>query len=170
MPAKSFLRRVNGVFKEFLGVVQSAGAANAGDIPALDDNGRLDGSVMPSGFGADVVTAAATEAITAPALVNLYLAGGVLSVRNADKTAEGKEANGFVTSSISSGSSGQVSLSGNLTGLTGLTVGARYYLGTVGSPSASPASGAGAVDQYVGKSTSPTTIAFRAHDYIVKAA
>lgn len=170
MAAKTFTRRVAGRFLEVLGIVQSAGAANDGDLVALDANGRLDPSVMPSGFGADVVTAAATEAIAAPALVNLYLAGGVLSVRNADKTAEGKEANGFVTSSIASGSTGQVALSGNLTGLTGLEIGTRYYLGTVGGVTKTPASGAGAVDQYVGKATSATTIAFRAHDYVVKAA
>jgi len=170
MAAKSFLRRVNGVFKEFLGVVQSTGAANAGDIPALDDNGRLDASIMPSGFGADVVTAAATESITAPALVNLYLAGGVLSVRNADNSAEGKEANGFVNASINNASSGQVSLSGNITGLSALTIGARYYLGTVGAPSLAPATGVGKIDQLVGKATSATVISFKPSDYVVKAA
>jgi hypothetical protein len=170
MAAKTFLRRVAGRFQEIVAVVVSAGAANDGDLVALDPNGRLDASLMPSGFGADVVSAAATEAITAPALVNLYLAGGVLSVRNADQSAEGKEANGFVTASIGSGTAGQVSLSGNLTGLTGLDVGSRYFLGTVGQPTKTPATGAGKVDQFVGKAISPTTIAFRAHDYVLKAA
>ncbi len=53
MAAKKFLRFVNGVFTEIFGVQTSAGASNAGDIPALDDSGRLDQSLMPIGIGAD---------------------------------------------------------------------------------------------------------------------
>lgn len=170
MAAKTFLRRAAGRTLEVLGIVVSTGAANDGDLVALDPNGRLDSSVMPSGFGADVVTAAATEAITAPALVNLYLAGGVLSARNADNTVEGKEANGFVNATIANGSSGQVSLSGNINGLAGLTVGARYFLGTVGAATNAPVTGAGKIDQLVGKAISATSITFKPSDYIVKAA
>lgn len=169
MPAKSFVRRVAGRFTEVLGVVQSAGAANAGDLIALDDNGKIDVSNMPTGFGQDTTQAAATEAITAPALVNLYLANNVQSVRNADNSVEGKEANGFVLASIASAATGTVNLSGTLSGLSGLTVDARYYLGTVGGVTPTPVTGAGKVDQLIGKATSASTIAFRAHDYVVKA-
>ena len=53
MAAKKFLRLVNGVFTEIFGVQASAGAANAGDLVSLDDSGRIDGTMMPVGIGAD---------------------------------------------------------------------------------------------------------------------
>ena len=38
----------NGVTSEVEGTVASAGAANAGDIVALDASGKLDSTVLPS--------------------------------------------------------------------------------------------------------------------------
>jgi hypothetical protein len=51
MPAKKFLRLTAGRPAEVAGVVVSAGAANAGDIPALGDDGLLDPSVVPAVAG-----------------------------------------------------------------------------------------------------------------------
>lgn len=48
MAAKKFLRNVAGAIQEILGIQSSTGASNAGDIPALDDNGYLDYSMLYS--------------------------------------------------------------------------------------------------------------------------
>lgn len=50
MAAKSFLRLVNGVITATPATVTSAGAANDGDLVALDSSGKLDASVLPTGI------------------------------------------------------------------------------------------------------------------------
>ncbi|GJE54598.1 hypothetical protein [Methylobacterium thuringiense] len=171
MAAKTFARRVSGIWREILGVVISTGAANAGDIPALDDTGHLDPSVMPVSYGADVKVLPATEALSASNLVNVWSSSGTASVRKADATAEGKPCHGFVLDSVASGTSVTVYFGRKITGLTGIVPGQRYYLDTTaGGFTATPISGAGKVDQFVGEGISTTEIGFEPDDYVVKAA
>lgn len=171
MPAKSFARRVSGVWREFLGVVASTGSANAGDIVALDDTGHLDPSVMPVGYGADVKVLPATEALSASNLVNVWNSSNTPSVRKADATAEGKPCHGFVLDSVASGATVTVYFGRKITGLTGIVAGQRYYLDTTaGGFTATPISGAGKVDQFIGVGISTTEIGFEPDDYVVKAA
>ena len=169
MAAKAYVRRVAGRFLEVLGTVVSAGAANGGDIVALDDTGHIDPSIMPTGYGADVKVVVASEALTASALVNLWDNSGTINARNADNSAEGKEANGFVLAGVASGANATVYFSRAITGLSGLTDGARCYLGTGGAVTQTPVTGAGKVDQYVGRATSASTMSFEPDDYVVKA-
>lgn len=171
MPAKSFARRVAGVWREVLGVVISTGTANAGDIPALDDTGHLDASVMPVGFGADVKPLVASEALTAGNLVSIWSNSGTENVRKADGTTEGKPCVGFVLDNAASGATVNVYFGRKITGLTGIVPGARYYLSkTAGAFTATPVTGSGAVDQFIGVGCSTTEIAFEPDDYVVKAA
>jgi 3-oxoacyl-[acyl-carrier protein] reductase len=51
-----------------------------------------------------------------------------VKVRKADATAVGKEANGYVLASVTSGDAATVYFDDEITGLTSLTPGARYYL------------------------------------------
>ena len=69
---------------EVEGTVVSAGAGNAGDIPALDATGKLDMSVMPNGIGADTAIIEASESLTAGDFVNIYNNTGTAIVRKAD--------------------------------------------------------------------------------------
>jgi hypothetical protein len=171
MAAKTFARRVSGVWREFLGVVTSTGTANAGDIPALDDSGHLDASLMPVGFGGDTKVVVASEALSAGNLVNLWDNAGTINVRKADASAEGKDAQGFVLDAVASGAQATVYFARKITGLSGLTNGARYYLATTpGGVTATAVSGVGKVDQYIGRAVSATEIAFEPDDYVVKAA
>lgn len=171
MPAKSFARRVAGVWREVLGVVTSSGAANAGDIPALDDTGHLDPSVMPVGYGADVKVLTASEALSATNLVSVWSNSGTESVRKADASAEGKPANGFVLDAATSGGTVTVYFGRKITGLTGIVPGQRYFLATTpGGFTATPVTGAGRIDQFIGTGISTTEIAFEPDDYVVKAA
>ena len=161
MAAKKFLRLVSGIFTEITGIVTSSGAANDGDIPALDATGRLDVSMMPVSIGPEVQVMLASEALTGGDLVNIWLDSGVAKARKADNSAAGKEANGFVLSAVASGASATVYGPSQMnTAKSGLTIGATYWLGTTGGMVTSPPTGAGVVSQVVGKSVSATAMMF----------
>ncbi|WP_293372268.1 hypothetical protein [Nevskia sp.] len=172
MAAKRYLALVDGFKRLVSGTVQSAGVANAGDIPALDDNGRLDPTLLPPGVGAAVVMATATEALTAGRFVDLYLNAGVLSVRLADAST-GRAANGFVLANVAMAAQATVYRSGDNNQLTGLTIGSRYYLsaatpgGIVNVP-LDPTDPANEdfIHQFVGEATSATSLAFEYVDPI----
>ena len=137
--------------------VVSSGAADAGKLTALDSSGHLDLSVMPSGVGPDTQVILASEAIAAGAYVNIWNNSGTANIRNADNTAAGKEAHGYVLSAVSSGTTGTVYFIGNNTAVTGQTVGV-VFLGTVGATVSTAPSGSGNVVQRIGEATSATSV------------
>lgn len=160
-----YLARVSGRIKEVLGIATSAGAGDAGKIPQLDGTGRLDASLMPVGIGADTAVMVASEALAAGDVVNVWNNAGTRNVRKADGTAEGKEAHGFVSSAFSASASATVFFEGRITGLTGLTIGGRYYLSTTpGAATATPLAATGNVDQFLGNAVSATEINFEPDD------
>lgn len=163
MAGLSFLRQVSGVITEILGIQTSAGAGDAGKIPALDATGRLDMTMMPVGLAAETVTCVTSENLAAGDFVNLYNNAGVLTARKADASAAGKPADGFVLGASTSPASNTVYLpSQTNTGLTGLTPGTTYYLdpATPGKATLTAPSGVGKVSQVLGKSLTATTFNF----------
>lgn len=161
--ANKYLAYVGGRIKEIVALVTSAGAGDAGKIPALDNTGKLDMSLMPTGIGEASKTLNASEAISAPALVNVWNDGGTAKVRKADATSEGKEANGFILASVAENAAATVYFADEITGLTGLTPGARLFLSaaTPGAPTATAPSGSGNVVQCIGVAVSTTSIMFQ---------
>jgi hypothetical protein len=154
-----YINTSTGNFTERAAITTSAGAGDAGKIPGLDGSGRLDNSFMPVGIGADTQTITASEALAAGDLVNVHNSTGA-KVRKADATAVGKEAHGFVLSSVLSGASATVYFEGTITGLTGLTPGTVFLATTAGTSTATPPTGSGNVIQKVGVATSSTTLNF----------
>lgn len=170
MAAKKFLRLVAGRIKELSGVVVSAGAANDGDLVALDASGKLDSSVLPSGIGQNTIAVTASEALAANDLVNVYDNAGTPAVRKADASTEGKECTGLVKASVSSGGSATVYLSGNtITGLSGMAAGRRYLSTTPGQSTATAPSSSGNVVQKIGDAFNATTIAFEPEEPVTLA-
>lgn len=164
MAASKFLALVSGRIREVFATVTSAGAVDDGKIVALDATGRLDNSVMPVGIGTETKSITATENLSAGNLVNIWNSAGQFRVRKADATSAGKEAHGFVLSSVYSGTVAEVYLEGTITGLTGLVPG-RYYLSTTpGEITDTPPSNPGNVVQYVGASVSSSELTFEATD------
>jgi hypothetical protein len=169
MPASKFLALVSGRVREVFATVASSGALDDGKIVALGTDGRLDSSVLPVGVGIETKSIQASENLSAGNLVNIWSSAGQFRVRKADATAAGKEANGFVLASVTSGQSAQVYLEGTVTGLSGLTPG-RYYLSTTpGEITDTVPSNAGNVVQYVGNAVSATEITFEATDGVILA-
>ncbi len=159
MAAKKFLRLVNNLVTEVLGIQTSAGAANAGDIVALDDSGRIDNSMMPVGIGADTAVIAASEALAAGDWVNVWNSTGA-KVRKADATTSGKEAHGFVLAAVTSGANATVYFEGTNTQVTTQTPGPVFLQTTAGTGGATAPSASGNVVQRLGVAVSTTAVNF----------
>lgn len=167
--ANKYVSNNVGTLTEVEALVTSAGAADAGKIPALDSAGRLSNTLMPTGIGADTATIQASEALAAGAPVNIWNSAGSFRVRNADASTAGKEAHGFVLTAVSSGASATVYFEGNNTQVTGMTPGPVFLSTTPGQYTATAPSAAGNVVQRCGIATSATSINFEASQPIVLA-
>lgn len=168
------LQLVDNYMTEVEAPVSSAGAGDAGKIPALDATGRLDSSFLPVGIGADTKIVLASEALAAGDFVNLYNNSGVLNCRKADASAAnaGKRANGFVNSAVSSGANAVVYFEGANTQLSGLTPGTTYALShtTPGAvvPLTSATTTASHILQVLGTATAATEINAEISEPIVR--
>ncbi|MGX5661558.1 hypothetical protein [Diaphorobacter nitroreducens] len=160
MAAKKFLRLVNGVFTEIFGIQTSAGATNAGDLVALDDTGRIDGSMMPVGIGADTASIQASEALASGDWVNVWDDAGAFKLRKADATVAGKDVHGFVLAAFTSGNPATVYFEGTNTQVTGQTPGPVFLQTTAGKGGATVPSASGNVVQQIGVAVSATAVNF----------
>ena len=169
MPASKYLFLNNGRTAEALSTQTSMGNADAGRIVALDETGRLDTSLFPTGIGADAPYVEAFENLNAGDFVNIFNDSGMAKVRKADASMTGREAMGFVDKSATSGNTVQVYLEGSNHALTGLLPGTRYYLSATvpGTVTATPVSGSGRIHQYIGTAHSSSSISFEADDGII---
>lgn len=169
MAANKFLALVGGRIREVLATVTSSGAPDDGKIVALGTDGRIDSSILPVGVGIETKSIQASENLNAGNLVNIWNSASQFRVRKADASTAGKEANGFVLTSVSSGQTAQVYLEGTITGLSGL-IPTRYYLSTTpGEITDSPPSASGNVVQYVGSAISSSEITFEPTDGVILA-
>lgn len=171
MPAQKFLTQQGGVLTEVAAKQTSAGAGDAGRIPALDDAGKLDMTMMPAGVGEDVKLIVASENLAAGDLVNIWSNAGVSNVRKADATAVGKLDDGYVLQAVTAGSQARVYFDGTNNALTGLSSGTPYYLSdsTPGGVSLNPPTGAGKVVRQIGKAMSATELTYQPERPIVLA-
>jgi len=170
--AKRYQTLENGCKKLVEATVTSSGTAEAGDIVALGTDGKLDASVLPAGLGEDIKVREASEDLLAGAFINLHMVGTTALIRNADSS-NGREADGFIKTAIALGESGAVFFEGGNPALTGLTPGARIYLGTAGGVTETPldpnaaTTTAGMIHQYLGKSSETGEVCVEMDDKIV---
>ena len=167
--ADKYIYNNGGVLTEREGLQSSAGAGDAGKIPALDASGRIDNSMMPVGIGADTATIASSENLSAGDFVNVWNDGGTAKVRKADATSAGKHAHGFVLAAVTSPANATVYFEGTNTGVSGLTPGDQYLATTAGGATATAPSSAGNVVQKLGVATSATSLNFEPQQPIVLA-
>lgn len=167
--ANKYIALIDGIDQEVEGAVLGGTVAQAGAIPALDATGRLDATLMPVGVAPDVYIGNAFETLNAATPFVYIRSDG--TVANASAAFGGSPTIGFVLTNVTSGQQATVFFEGRVTGLSGLTVGARYYLSatTPGAVTITPVAGAGKLHQYIGRAVSPTTISFEADDYVLRA-
>jgi hypothetical protein len=153
--------------------VTSNGNGASGKVVALDANGKLDTSVMPTGIGADTKLITASEALAGGDVVNIWLdetpVTGGPRVRKAD-AATARDAHGFVLDAVDADAEARVYFEGNVTGLTGLVAGVLYLSGTTAGKTTSTApSTATYIVQRVGFATAETSFNFQSQPPIVLA-
>lgn len=158
--AQKFIAMVAGAFTQ-TAAASVGGAANAYQIPALNASGQLDQTMMPTGIGPDTTPVTASEALAAGALVNVWSNAGTPNARNADNTSTSKAAVGFVLGAVASGAQATVYMGGIVSGLSGLTPGQQYFLGTVGGVVTAAPTAAGTLTQAVGVAISATQLQFQ---------
>lgn len=164
------LRRVGGRTEQYTPVQTSGGAADAGKIPALNAEGKIDPSMYEAGAD-QTMPVPASEAIGAGKFVNLWSDAGTLKARLADNS-NNRPAHGFVKVAAGLAETATVfPLDAINTALTGLTVGEVYFLGTAGgviTPALDAATAAtGSIDQKLGVATSATELATDDYDFVV---
>lgn len=137
MPADKYiaLDTTTGRLRQVSATDQSTGAAQAGDVVALDATGKLDPSLLPSGVGGggQVVAINTTEALTAGDWVNIFNSSGQKACRKALAQDATKPAHGYVLESYGSGVLANVYIGGvnskiALTGFAVADIGARAFL------------------------------------------
>lgn len=155
--------------KELTPNTTSAGAGDAGKIPALNASGVLDNTLFPAGIGEASQIFPTSEAITAGALVNLFLVSTTWTARNANATDATKPAMGFVLAGTSSPNNTTVYFPGQIvTGVSGLTPGPVFLSATSGAVSSTAPSTAGNLVQQVGYALSATSFVFQPAPGIIK--
>lgn len=153
--AKKYIELLNGKLANKEATVASAGAANAGEVVALDSTGKIDVSVLPVGVGPDVKLLETSEDLLAGQYVNIFDVSGNPKVRLADAS-NGRDAHGFVKEAYLSGAIATVYFEGPNDDLSALTVGGRCYLNTAGTVTQSPRSTG--IHQFLGIAVTATEI------------
>ena len=172
--ADKYLFNYIGTLTEREATVTSAGSDDGGKIPALDSNGKLDNSMMPTGIAAESVTATAVGDIANGDFVNLYNDSG-LKARKADAS-NSRRAHGFALVGVSNGETVTVYFGGQTnTAISSptLTIGATYYLSAANAGLAVAVANipttAGHLVQTLGIALSSTSLHFVAGNVIVLA-
>ena len=171
--AQKFLRvDSGGNIAELEATTQSSGAADAGEIVALNDEGKIDPSMLPDeALSPEIVAAEAAEDMNAGTLVYIYDDAGTVKCAKADASDINKVAIGFIKESVTTGGTVNVYFEGTIGGLSGLTVGDVYFLSdsTPGTVQNTPPTVTGHVVVRVGVAVSATEIQFERSQPIVRA-
>jgi hypothetical protein len=157
--AAKYIKNDSGQLAEVEATTSSAGAGDAGKIVGLDSSGKIDSSMMPTGIGAETESMVASETLSAGDLETTYNDSGTRKARKADNS-NGRRAHGFVLTGVTSAATATVYMEGALTGLTSITLGAPYYLGTTGAHTATAPTAACTLSQEIGIGVSTTVISF----------
>ena len=156
--ADKYIYNNAGTYTEKEAKASSAGAGDAGKIVALDSNGKLDNSMMPTGIAPDTASIEATENLSAGDYVNIYNSTGA-KCRKADAATAGKHAHGFVLAAVTSGQNATIYFEGTNNQVSGQTPGDVFLsAATPGASTSTAPSSSGNVVQRLGVATSATAI------------
>ncbi|NNJ10595.1 hypothetical protein EKD04_009665 [Chloroflexales bacterium ZM16-3] len=146
-----------GVIERQTPITTSAGAGDAGKIPAVGADGKLDPSLMPATGGDSSETITTSEALAAGDWINIHQVSNVRRVRKALGTDTTKPVHGFVNTAVNSGADAAVYTRGvngsvPLSGFTVADAGVPVFLsaGTSGGCTKTPPSAAGNIVQRLG--------------------
>lgn len=167
MSVQRFVTKDPATGRELLkeAVVESAGAADGGKIPAFTSAGHLHETALPPGIGAELVVAPASENLAAGDFVNRWDDEGTLKIRLAD-AGNNRPANGFVRAAVTAPAVATVYPLGTINGeRSGLTLDATYFLSKTPGGVTTDVSGFenGDIVQEIGAAFSATEILTERH-------
>lgn len=169
MVADKYLKNNSGTLQEVAFSQTSSGVGDAGKGVALNDQGKVDDSMLPSGIGAEIKLLVASEALSAGNWINIWDNASTPNVRKADATTSGKFCNGFVLAGVSQSATATVYLKGINNQVTGMTAGDVFLSITAGQGSNIPPTASGNVVQFLGTALSSTEVSFERGAPIVMA-
>jgi hypothetical protein len=157
-----YMADVLGKLTEVQPIIVSSGASDAAKIVQTDSSGKIDISLLPAGVGAEVSVLPSFENLTAGNFVNLFNNAGYVNARKADATTNTKNAHGFTLATVTAPANGTIyGISTKNTALSGLTLGADYWLSTTaGGITTTAPSATGNYVQELGTSESTTAMVF----------
>lgn len=145
-------------YKQREAQVTSAGVGDAGKVVGLDSGGKLDVTLLPTGVGPAVFAVAASENLAVGDFVNLYNNGGTINARKADAN-NNRKAHGYVLDAVTSPANATVYYGDVNNQVSGLTVGAEYFLSETAGEVVTPApTTAGSLVQRLGVAKSATEL------------
>lgn len=158
MAANRYVALVSGKLQQ--AVPATTSTANA--LIAANASGTLDPSFLPAGVPISTITVPTSANLAAGQFVNLFNSSGVLTGKLSNATSSSTPAHGFVLAATTSPASAIVYLFGQTNNsLTGLTIGADYWLDSSGGGiTATAPSSTGNIVQYIGIALSATSILF----------
>ena len=128
MAGKKYMQLINGKKALTKSKDVSAGAADAGEIVALDSEGKIDPTMLRD---IDNKNVPSFEDLATGDYVNLFDDGGVVKARKADNS-NNRPAHGYIKETVVAPAAVTVYFEGANANLSGLTEGARQYLGVTG--------------------------------------
>lgn len=137
-------------------IASSAGAGDSNKIIMTDGSGLIDPTFLPS---TGDISVEASEALDAGDFVQLFDDSGTVRMRKADSS-NARNADGYVLSAVSALASGVIKPLhvGVNNALSGLTLGARYFLGTAGGVTTTPPTTPGELVQCLGIARTATEL------------
>lgn len=168
MAGKKYMQLVSGKKTLAKSKDVSAGAADAGEIVALNSQGLIDQSMLTD---IDNTNVPSFEDLSSGSYINLFDDGGTVKARLADNS-NGRPAHGYVKESVIAPAAVTVYFEGANANLSGLTEGARQYLGTLGQPVETPldptnVADDGKIHQLLGVAISDTEVNTDIQDCII---
>jgi hypothetical protein len=168
MAGKKYMDLVNGKRQLTASNDVSAGAADAGKIVALNSEGKIDQTMLED---IDNKNVPSSENLAAGDYVNLFDDAGTVKARKADNS-NNRPAHGYVKDTVTAPANVTVFFEGANTNLSGLTEGARIYLGTTGDIIETPldptnAADDGKIHQLLGIAISDTEVNTDIQDCII---
>lgn len=151
---------------EIEGLQSSAGAADAGKIPALNSSGEIDPTMLPN---SEVKSFVSAENLTAGDFVYINVSG---EAAKADAGTTGNPCIGFVRDSVVAPAPVDVLFEGINSDLSGLTPGDEYFLDdvTAGAITNTAPVGQNKTIQSVGRAISATELVFEQNVIVKKRA
>jgi len=156
----------SGFTKEVTANDSTSGVSDAGKIVALNSSGVIDPTMLGT---TETLSVVSSENLAAGDFVNIWDNAGTANVRKATNTGIATKADGYVKASVTAPAAATVYRdNGVLTGLTSLTVGANYFLGTAGAVTTTIPTGSSSIVQAVGKAKSATELVVNINDPIIR--